>query len=331
MDDRSSPRRSAAAGDCRPPIAGGRPARVQADGRGGGHVERLLAARLRDADVVRRPGLQRRRHALPFVPHQPGAGVRQLGLVQPLAAVRAGRDQRHLQASSASASTPSISRSPKWAPMPARSTLGAHSAAVPLSAITWVKPKAAALRRMEPALPASCRRSSTTLGASGCRSGRRQVEHETHGRGRLEPTDAAQQIVAHHHRLGGPCRPLGRRTRPERLRKHGHRGLDAPRQRRTAEVVALEPDPAQLAVSAWVLRELAQVLEQRVVARADVARAGVGGHQEDSGRCAQVQPHRPRTPITMAGRTVHHLHGQHHVHDTASARQRRRHRAERPR
>ena len=51
--------------------------------------------------------------------------------------------------------------------MPARSTLGDHSAAVPCNASTWPTPKAAALRRMLPTLPASCSRSSTTLAACG--------------------------------------------------------------------------------------------------------------------------------------------------------------------
>jgi hypothetical protein len=50
--------------------------------------------------------------------------------------------------------------------MPARSTLGDQSDAVPSRAITWPKPKAAALRRMAPTLPASCTRSRTTLAAS---------------------------------------------------------------------------------------------------------------------------------------------------------------------
>ena len=62
--------------------------------------------------------------------------------------------------------SPSTRRRPKCAPMPARSTLGEPSAAVPVMAATCVKPKAAALRRMEPTLPASCTRSSTTVGAS---------------------------------------------------------------------------------------------------------------------------------------------------------------------
>ena len=54
--------------------------------------------------------------------------------------------------------------------MPARSTLGDHSAAVPFSASTCATPNAAALRRMLPTLPASCSRSSTTVGTSA-RSG----------------------------------------------------------------------------------------------------------------------------------------------------------------
>ncbi len=51
--------------------------------------------------------------------------------------------------------------------MPARNTFGDHSAAVPLSASTWRTPNAAALRRMLPTLPASCRRSSTTVATAG--------------------------------------------------------------------------------------------------------------------------------------------------------------------
>ena len=49
--------------------------------------------------------------------------------------------------------------------MPARNTLGDHSAAVPFNASTCRKPSAAALRRMVPTLPASCSRSSTTESA----------------------------------------------------------------------------------------------------------------------------------------------------------------------
>ena len=55
--------------------------------------------------------------------------------------------------------------------MPARSTLGDHSATLPRSASTCVTPKALALRRMLPTLPASCRRSSTTVGACGSIAG----------------------------------------------------------------------------------------------------------------------------------------------------------------
>ena len=55
--------------------------------------------------------------------------------------------------------------------MPARSTLGDHSSAVPVSAAICVKPKAAALRSMEPTLPASCTRSSTTVGAPASSAG----------------------------------------------------------------------------------------------------------------------------------------------------------------
>ena len=60
---------------------------------------------------------------------------------------------------------PAAARSAR--PSPARSTFGDHSAAVPFSAITCAKPNAAALRRMLPTLPASCRRSSTTRAVAG--------------------------------------------------------------------------------------------------------------------------------------------------------------------
>ena len=54
--------------------------------------------------------------------------------------------------------------------MPARSTFGDHSAALPFIASTWRTPSAAALRRMVPTLPGSCSRSSTTVATpgSGC-------------------------------------------------------------------------------------------------------------------------------------------------------------------
>ena len=50
----------------------------------------------------------------------------------------------------------------------ARKTLGDHRAALPLRATTCLKPKAPALRKMEPTLPASCTRSRTTEAASVC-------------------------------------------------------------------------------------------------------------------------------------------------------------------
>ena len=53
----------------------------------------------------------------------------------------------------------SCRKSPKCAPMPARSTLGDQSPAAPFKASTCLKPKAAALRNMDPTLPASCTRS----------------------------------------------------------------------------------------------------------------------------------------------------------------------------
>ena len=79
---------------------------------------------------------------------------------------------RGTEIASRSATTrPSMRRSPKCAPCPARTTLGDHSAAVPLMASTWRTPKAAALRRMAPTLPASWSRSSTTLAAPASMTG----------------------------------------------------------------------------------------------------------------------------------------------------------------
>jgi len=55
--------------------------------------------------------------------------------------------------------------------MPARNTFGDQSAAVPLRAMICLKPKADALRRIEPTLPASCTRSRITLATPGCSAG----------------------------------------------------------------------------------------------------------------------------------------------------------------
>ncbi|OIQ64067.1 hypothetical protein GALL_543850 [mine drainage metagenome] len=52
--------------------------------------------------------------------------------------------------------------------MAARNTLGDHSAAVPLSATTCCMPRADALRKIVPTLPASCNRSSTTVRTPAC-------------------------------------------------------------------------------------------------------------------------------------------------------------------
>ena len=51
--------------------------------------------------------------------------------------------------------------------MPERKTLGDQSAAVPFNANTCLTPNAAALRKMDPTLPASCKRSSTTVSTAG--------------------------------------------------------------------------------------------------------------------------------------------------------------------
>jgi diguanylate cyclase (GGDEF)-like protein len=112
-------------------------------------------------------------------------------------------------AARSSACRPSTSRRPKCAPMPARSTLGDHSAAVPCSASTWPTPKAAALRRMLPTLPASCSRSSTTLAARVDRQRGGHRQHKADARRRRQRAQPVEQCIGHPQH---PRRPLGQRT-----------------------------------------------------------------------------------------------------------------------
>ena len=153
---------------------------------------------------------QRRVDALPFVAEHPGAGPR---------AARAGAARRRRgnwwptsgtrRASRSVGHGPSTSRSPKCAPMPARSTFGDHSAAVPLSAITCAKPNAAALRRMLPTLPASCSRSSTTVGASA-----RIAGGPASGNDEAHAAPAIRARSARHQRVGQTTTVVGGRARP---------------------------------------------------------------------------------------------------------------------
>ena len=202
--------------------------------------------------------------ALPFVAEHPGARPRQRRRVQRLrrhaswspAAARAS-------ASSAARPSPSTSCSAKCAPMPARSTLGDHSAAVPLSAITCAKPNAAALRRMLPTLPASCSRSSTTLGASARTRRRRRPWRR---RSRSAPA-MSSALRPRHQRVGDDARRCRARSAsarsagvcPGRLADQRLRR----RRRRASTQAAHRCSPssqtcAELAVGAGSSRQLAQ-------------------------------------------------------------------------
>ena len=130
--------------------------------------------------------------------------------------------------------------------MPARSTFGDHSAALPFIASTWRTPSAAALRRMVPTLPGSRSRSSTTVATpgSGCwpLEGRDQ---EADRRGRLQRADLRQQRRRSDD-LGGLQRQLARpRLQPGRGTDHRQRCPSAPRQEGTRQMIALEPDLAE--------------------------------------------------------------------------------------
>ena len=100
----------------------------------------------------------------------------------------------------------------------------------------------------------------------------RQVEHESQRRGRRQLAHAGQQGVVDHYVFYSYLRNVGAGLRPKRCRKHRQCRAQAARQRRAAQVLALDPDAALLAVRAAILRQPAQVLQQRVVARADAQR-----------------------------------------------------------
>src|SRR6478609_6637245 len=70
---------------------------VQADGGGRGDVERFAAARLRDGEHGPAAARHTVCNALPFVTEHPGAGPGQRELVEALAGVRAGAEQRNAE------------------------------------------------------------------------------------------------------------------------------------------------------------------------------------------------------------------------------------------
>ena len=105
---------------------------VQAHRRRGGDIERLFAAGLRDAQPARHSAAASvGGDALPFVAEHPGAGPRQrrssaAALPACELVATSGTAERVERRPS---SSPSTRCKPKCAPMPARSTLGDHSAA----------------------------------------------------------------------------------------------------------------------------------------------------------------------------------------------------------
>ena len=103
------------------------------------------------------------------------------------------------------------------------------SAAVPLSASTWRKPKAAALRRIEPTLPASCSRSSTTVGCVRLQRPAPAAARSTKPMraGDSESAHAGKQRVGDHNVARRHGRPFGRGQGPEGLGKHRDCGLHA--------------------------------------------------------------------------------------------------------
>jgi hypothetical protein len=193
-----------------------RRAGVQADRRRGGHVERLLAAGLRNATKRRRRGLSSlTRPALhgPAPRHRARAG--RPGAAR-FALVRTGHQQRHGAAPQVVHRQPFDQVQPKCAPMPARSTLGDHSAGRALERQHLVNPIAAALRRMDP----RCRRPaggpappSAPPGPASAQTGRSQTKPMPAG-------DSRPLIPPSGHRAPAPVRTA--RAAPARADAASH-------------------------------------------------------------------------------------------------------------
>ena len=98
------------------------------------------------------------------------------------------------------------------------------------------------------------------------------LDQEADRRRRLEAAQLAHQRV-------GDADDLGRAARERIERGHGPAGLGddgahrhaATLQQRAAQVIAFEPRTTELAVRRGLVQQLAQILEQVVVARADLA------------------------------------------------------------
>ena len=213
------------------------------------------------------------------MPQQPGHRLAQIDVVQALVGVAAGGQHRHLRmprpARPGRRSRKSRARNGR--PSPARSTLGDQQNAVPALQYTWPMPAAAALRRIEPTLPGSCRLSSRTADslsgpasarAAACRSGTSGRRHARPGSARRTARPAARckcacaRLAARHD--VGHFRIGQRAFADDALQRHA-----AQLQVALAQMHAIEQGAAGLAPRLRAAGQLLEFLVQRIVARGD--------------------------------------------------------------
>ncbi len=139
--------------------------------------------------------------------------------MQVAAAMGAGHHQRYLQSSQIFLAHAFDQVQRKVGPHAGAQHLGDHKAALPLTASTCRKPNAQALRKIEPTLPASCTRSSTTVVAIASKRLRsEQTAEEAHARRRFQPAaDVLEKRIWHHYDFDScqrflvlPLRPIRR-------------------------------------------------------------------------------------------------------------------------
>ena len=200
-------------------------------------------------------------------------------------------------AATSAIAAPSTSVSAKCAPMPARSTLGDHSATLPLSATTCAKPIADA-RAQDAADVAGILQAVEDDGVAARlrRGGGVGLDQEADRRRRLQAAQLAHQRIGNAHDLGRVARERLERgvAQPDSV-TIARSGARAALEQRAAQVVAFQPDAAQLAVGRRLGEQLAQVLEQVVVARRDLADDGHALARRRRGAA------RPRAPARTSG------------------------------
>ena len=201
-------------------------------------VERLLAARLRDAHDPGAARLHRRARARALVAEDPGARpVESRPSAMLSAACELVPISGSVSASRSSARPFSIRPRPKCAPMPARSTFGDQSEAVPSSAITWPKPKAAALRRMRADVAGVLDPVENDRGGVGRSAGARRQGHDEGDRRRRSRACSA--------------RPSPRRRRPPSPRPTPASAACAPRCQAVSLTSACSAGGPPRATHAW--------------------------------------------------------------------------------